>query len=347
REQEREQAERLAGEQSAAAHRRHQEALERRLFALPLPGAPERQHRRERDAQPDHPGGDQRARRGSRVERERRHHDHEQREKAAGDDHLPRADLDAEILAEHQRGLSRPTRSAALAAGRWHPSRLLEGGHGADGTPDPSRCGIAPRGPRSAGPRRARAHSTRGVFGVARSPLRPYHAAHDTGPLEHTYGCSEDTVWNQVFLGEDYNRRLYLEGLRFHEWREIERQDQGEALRRTVEVVPRIGDLPGPLKKVVGDGIRYKEIGNYDKNRRRYRIEVVPSSLADKLSVTGELFTEPLGEARCRRVFQGDVTAKIFGIGGMLEKRLIEDMQKSYARGAEFTNGYIREKGLA
>lgn len=165
--------------------------------------------------------------------------------------------------------------------------------------------------------------------------------------FEHTYECSEDTFWNQIFFDEDYNRRLYLEGLRFHEWREIERQDQGEALRRTVEVVPRIGDLPGPLKKVVGDGIRYKEIGNYDKNRRRYRIEVVPNSLADKLSVTGELFTEPLGEARCRRVFQGDVTAKIFGIGGMLEKRLIEDMQKSYARGAEFTNGYIREKGLS
>jgi len=40
------------------------------------------------------------------------------------------------------------------------------------------------------------------------------------------------------------------------------------------------------------------------------------------------------------------VTAKMFGIGGMIEGRILADIKQSYDKAAEFTNRWIREKGL-
>jgi hypothetical protein len=164
--------------------------------------------------------------------------------------------------------------------------------------------------------------------------------------IEHVFECSEDTYWRKIFFDEEYNRRLFLEGLRFPVWKQTAFADEPKEIRRTLEVVPKLGDLPGPLKKLVGEGAGYREDGVYDKDRRRYRTRITTNRLSDKLKISGELFTEPAGERRCKRIFQCSVVADIFGVGGMLEKRVIADMQESYATAARFTNDFIREKGL-
>jgi hypothetical protein len=164
--------------------------------------------------------------------------------------------------------------------------------------------------------------------------------------IEHVFNCSEDTFWEKVFFEDDYNRRLFTEALRFPEYKEASREDRGDKLLRVVEVVPRLGELPGPIKKVVGENIAYREEGSFDKKTRRYAIRVVPNRLADKLSIAGVLYTEPYGDNGCKRIFQAEVGASIFGIGRMLEKRIAEDLEKSYAVGAKFTNQYLAEKGL-
>ena len=38
--------------------------------------------------------------------------------------------------------------------------------------------------------------------------------------------------------------------------------------------------------------------------------------------------------------------AKIFGVGGLLEKKMIADLEKSYAKSADFTNAFVAEKGI-
>jgi hypothetical protein len=164
--------------------------------------------------------------------------------------------------------------------------------------------------------------------------------------IEHTYDCSVDTFWDRIFFDDEYNRRLYKEALGFPGWEVVKKQDKGNTVEREVDVTPKLGDLPGPIKKVVGDNVGYREVGEFDKSAKRYRIDIVPNKLADKLTVKGELWCEALGENKCRRIFAAKVTAKIFGIGGMLEKRLVADMEHSYAVGARFTNEFIIEKKL-
>lgn len=164
--------------------------------------------------------------------------------------------------------------------------------------------------------------------------------------IVHTYNVSEDTFWDKLFFDDEYNRRLYLEALKFHDWQVERHEDTGSEVQRAINVAPPLGDLPGPMQKVLGDNIRYTESGVLDKKARRYRIQITPSRLADKIKVSGVLYTEPTGDHECRRIFEASVEVKVFGIGGMMEKRLVADLEKSYGIGAKFTNQYATEKGL-
>ncbi|MEO8185308.1 MAG: DUF2505 family protein, partial [Deltaproteobacteria bacterium] len=83
-----------------------------------------------------------------------------------------------------------------------------------------------------------------------------------------------------------------------------------------------------------------------DRGAQRYRLEVTPRSLASKLSISGELFTTPLTERSCRRTYVARVEARVFGVGGMIEDRLLTDIERSYAKAAVFTNRWITEHGL-
>jgi hypothetical protein len=112
------------------------------------------------------------------------------------------------------------------------------------------------------------------------------------------------------------------------------------------EVSEPLGDLPAAIQKVVGEGLRYREEGRFDKKSRHYGIRIVPSRLADKMSVDGELFTQAVGDNQVKRIFTAAVSVKIFGLGSMIEKRLVADLKRSYDVGAKFTADFIKEKGL-
>lgn len=164
--------------------------------------------------------------------------------------------------------------------------------------------------------------------------------------IEHIYNCDPDTVWDKFFFEEEYNRRLFKEELKFPAFEEISHEETDAEIRRSVNVVPDLGPLPGPLKALVGDGLGYREDGILDKVTKRYRTIITPNKMADKVTIRGEMWLEPAGAGKCKRIFICSITAKIFGVGGMLEKTTIENMKKSYEVGADFTNRYLAEKGL-
>jgi len=164
--------------------------------------------------------------------------------------------------------------------------------------------------------------------------------------VEHVFNCSEATYWDRIFLDPEYNERLFKTELKFPVWREVSREERGGALHRVIEVVPYVGELPGALKAVIGEGIGYEERGVLDRNAKTYKVVVVPNKLADKLSIKVDLWTVADGETRCRRKARAEASVKIFGVGGTIEKRMLSDLERSYQKSADFTNRFIVEKGL-
>ena len=163
--------------------------------------------------------------------------------------------------------------------------------------------------------------------------------------IEHLFNCTDDTFW-KVFFDPEYNRQLFYDVLGFDSWKLVSLDETDTRIERVVDVVPKIGDLPGPLKKLVEGGIGYREKGSFDKAQKRFRLTIEPSTLQGKLQISGLQYTQPAGEGKCRRVYESTVVAKLFPVGGMIESKILADIKTSYDKAAEFTNRWVKEKGL-
>lgn len=163
--------------------------------------------------------------------------------------------------------------------------------------------------------------------------------------IEHLISASDDTFW-KVFFDDEYNKALFLGELRFKSWKVVSQEDKGDRIERVVDVIPELGDLPGPLKKLVEGGAQYRERNTFDKKRKSMTVAIEPSVLSGKLTVGGVIRTEPSGEHQCRRIVELSAVAKVFGIGGLIENRLLSDVKTSYDKAASFTNRWVKEKGL-
>ena len=156
--------------------------------------------------------------------------------------------------------------------------------------------------------------------------------------------CSEDVFWDELFFDAEFNRRMFIDELGFCAWKVQSERKTDDFIERELDVSPKVADIPGPIKALVGDSLGYHEQGRYDRKRRRYAVKATSPKLGDRFLLDGEMYTEPLGEGRCRRIFNVKVTTKIFGVGGMIEKRVIADLEKSYAESAAFIGRYVAEK---
>lgn len=164
--------------------------------------------------------------------------------------------------------------------------------------------------------------------------------------IAHRFDCSEGTFWDKVFFNDEFNREMHLRHLQFQQWDVLERHDTDTEVRRTVLVTPKVSDLPSAVKSLIGDGLNYREEGVFDKRTRRYKLRVVPNVMADKLSVQGENWVDAISQSQCSRVFQAQVVVKVFGVGSIIEKKIIADLQMSYNAGAAFTTAYLKREGL-
>lgn len=163
--------------------------------------------------------------------------------------------------------------------------------------------------------------------------------------LRHEIETDEDTYWSKIVFDEGFNTKMYVDHLKIG-WKLLDQKEDADKLVRRVHVEPPIGNLPGPMKKAIGDRLAYTEEGTFDKKSKRYSFKVTPSTMADKTKVSGELWCEKLGDKRIARMARMSVEVKVFMVGGMIEERILTDLRASYDRGTAFTNDYIREHGL-
>lgn len=164
--------------------------------------------------------------------------------------------------------------------------------------------------------------------------------------LRHEIDTDEDTFWSKIVFDEAFNKQLYEGALKFPGWKVLDAKDDDAKITRRVQVDPPVADLPGPLKKVIGDRLAYTEEGSFDKKSKRYAFKVTPSTLADKTKVSGEMWCEKISDKRIARVCRINVEVKVFVVGGMVEDRIAADLRSSYDNSTTFTNQYIKDHAL-
>lgn len=165
--------------------------------------------------------------------------------------------------------------------------------------------------------------------------------------LRHEIDTDEDTFWKEIVFKESFNKELYEKALQFPHWDLLDMKEDDAKITRKVKVQPATKDLPAPIKKALGgDALAYTEEGTFDKKTKKYSFKVVPSMLSDKTKVSGELWAEKLGDKKIRRMCKISVEVKVFMIGGMVEDRILKDLQSSYDDSTSATNEFIKKNNL-
>ena len=162
--------------------------------------------------------------------------------------------------------------------------------------------------------------------------------------VAHDYDCSAETFFRKCVLSRAYNEELYR-SLGFPKFEWLELKDEGAKVHRKIRVQPTTGNLPAPIQKIVGEGISYVEEGTFDAATLRFDFRVLPSALGDKADVTGSLWCtdRPGGVVRHARF---DARIKVFGIGSLIEDKMLENYKRSFDAAAAFTKGYLQREGL-
>ncbi|MFN3202614.1 MAG: DUF2505 domain-containing protein [Bradymonadia bacterium] len=162
-----------------------------------------------------------------------------------------------------------------------------------------------------------------------------------TFTVAHPFPLSETRFWGEVFLDEAYNTALYTEGLGFgFEQLSLETAADG-TISRSIRVIPAL-DLPKAARKVMGDRISYIEQGTFDPVDQRWRFALTPSKLAEKIKVSGEFWSTPDGDEGLNRHCKTDISVKIFGVGGVVEKAVEKAFRESYQKAAAFTAEWLQ-----
>lgn len=164
--------------------------------------------------------------------------------------------------------------------------------------------------------------------------------------IRHTFNIGADDFWNKLFFDPEYNRALFEGHLGFSIFKvlTLDTSPDGRVHRKT-ECAPKV-ELPAAAKKIFGESVSYIEDGTFDPKTQRFTVDVLPKVGGDKIKTKVVMWAEKKGDKQIDRVVEVDTTVKVFGIGGMLESFIEKQTRASYDAAAEFTNRWIREKGL-
>jgi hypothetical protein len=151
-----------------------------------------------------------------------------------------------------------------------------------------------------------------------------------------TIDCNVDTFW-RLFFDDAYNKAFYLKELRFKELEILEKSDT----RRRMRVVPTM-NMPAAVEKVLGDKFGYEEIGTFDKQKSEWRWEMVPNTMKGKLLTSGVVRAEAVGD-KTRRLDEVTLEAKIFGVGGLIEKSAENEVRAAWGKNQSFMHRWLQD----
>lgn len=125
---------------------------------------------------------------------------------------------------------------------------------------------------------------------------------------------------------------------------ELESQADGDSLkRRVLYEAPTAGKIPGFLKKYEDKApahVRWEEQGVWDASRTTLRYKIVPElpeHWHKKYSVSGELQLVEQGPEKTQLSVSLEYKVKVFGLGGIIESALKDEVEKILAIQAKVT----------
>jgi hypothetical protein len=161
--------------------------------------------------------------------------------------------------------------------------------------------------------------------------------------IQDDFDVSAARYWD-VFFSEEYNQALW--NALDIEWKLLSFDKKGEGddlvIERKQQLTPR-RDVPKLVAKFVKGAITYREENVFTARNNQMKTVTISNIMPDKIENHGLYVLEPLGDARCRRIWNGVCKCKVPLLGGKVEKMLVSEVEESYRRATEFTRKWHKD----
>lgn len=152
------------------------------------------------------------------------------------------------------------------------------------------------------------------------------------------HGITPDEFWALLWSKEFDAALEPALGVKFR--KELERTEDENSIHRRVRVVPGF-PVPAPVQKLfAGEELEYLEESTFHKKSKTMDWDTKPNLFPGKVVARGQVVVTPQGDG-VRRVIQGDITVSIFGVGGIIERAVLDSVRKSYENAAVLTREWI------
>lgn len=159
--------------------------------------------------------------------------------------------------------------------------------------------------------------------------------------LTHHFSCSPERLW-QITESDAFEARLAEASSSARALMEQRREADGTRYLRRRITAKRT--LPAPMVKVLGtDQISYDQETWHKENAPVLRWRILPQVLQGRFHGEGTTTVAATAEG-CSRTIEGELTIKVPLVGGQMEKKLVEDVSRSYDRAAEIIRQMLREE---
>lgn len=156
--------------------------------------------------------------------------------------------------------------------------------------------------------------------------------------VEHVFAGLQPAAYEALYFDEAFNEAL---GAHLHMGRSLLRLDRSaESIVRHVRYEP-LQDPASEAKQAFGSSrTSFIEELEYDRRVLRGIWRTIPNLFAERVKSTGtiEFAVAPTGT---QRLVRGEVSVKLFGFGGRVEKMIAAEIVKSYASSTEFTRAWL------
>lgn len=120
------------------------------------------------------------------------------------------------------------------------------------------------------------------------------------------------------------------------------REEGGIIIRRLRFVPDR--DLPAPAASLLGTKrLTYEQENRFDPARDELAWKVLPTVLPGRLSAQGRFRIEEL-PGGCEQVIEGEIVVSVPLVGGQIEKAVVAEVERSYARTAVAARQWIADQ---
>ncbi|MDY0004766.1 MAG: DUF2505 family protein [Polyangia bacterium] len=152
------------------------------------------------------------------------------------------------------------------------------------------------------------------------------------------YRCSVERYVEEYFNPEGRHRRVAGAGGVSFSAKEVKREAPEWTMR--AELVEKL-NAPAPVRKLFGEINRLEEESRWAVGGDLIQVVVRPDRMRDKLSIQMLYRLEGLADGTCKVTLDMEIQARVFGVGGLIEKMAAKEMPEAFSKDAAYFNEHF------